>query len=481
MPGSHELATVAWPVCSVRAPSLASDTPQAQGGPRPFNVSALVLLFLAPMKPAITSVPTRIIDLLLAPAFVLVYVAVDWMSYIQPVLKLGITPWNPQAGVALAYLLWKGPRWAPVLAVAAFTAEVVVRDTPAPAPLLAGSSIFIAIIYGSLAHFLGQSSLREATRVLSAAARFAASVVAASLIVSAGYVALFTASGVLPQELAFESIAQYWVGDVNGILMLTPLMLAAGDWRAAWRKVRARSWEVLAQSVLVTILVWLVFGLEVSDRVRFFYPLFVPIIWIASRWGTKGALLGALAIQVGLIVAIEDLNPVTPLIDLQFLMLTLGSTGFLLGAVVTERANALARVAAGEAELRALLATAPDAVVTVNPEGEIITSNAVARQLFGLNGEFARCPPLRELLPEAALQSPEGRQSLTGLRRGGGTFPAEIAWVQLESPAQPGWLVIVRDVTERHRAQAEARGARSHSRARHAVCCGRRDGLGTRP
>ncbi len=31
----------------------------------------------------------------LALLYVPAYVALDWISYIQPVLKLGITPWSP--------------------------------------------------------------------------------------------------------------------------------------------------------------------------------------------------------------------------------------------------------------------------------------------------------------------------------------------------------------------------------------------------
>ncbi len=27
--------------------------------------------------------------------FIVAYVLVDWLSYLQPVLQLGITPWNP--------------------------------------------------------------------------------------------------------------------------------------------------------------------------------------------------------------------------------------------------------------------------------------------------------------------------------------------------------------------------------------------------
>jgi hypothetical protein len=44
----------------------------------------------------------------LAIAYVFAHVAPDWVSYVQPVLKLGIAPWNPQAGLSLCFLLLLG-------------------------------------------------------------------------------------------------------------------------------------------------------------------------------------------------------------------------------------------------------------------------------------------------------------------------------------------------------------------------------------
>src|SRR6202042_3407152 len=63
--------------------------------------------------------------------YVLAYVALDAFSYVQPLLKLGITPWNPDAGLTLAFLLLRGWRQAPWTAVAALSAELLVRDAPA--------------------------------------------------------------------------------------------------------------------------------------------------------------------------------------------------------------------------------------------------------------------------------------------------------------------------------------------------------------
>jgi hypothetical protein len=62
-----------------------------------------------------------------AAVYLTSYLLLDWLSYVQPVLKLGITPWNPPAGLTLAYLLVFGPRWFGVTAVAALLSDVLVR------------------------------------------------------------------------------------------------------------------------------------------------------------------------------------------------------------------------------------------------------------------------------------------------------------------------------------------------------------------
>ena len=107
----------------------------------------------------------------------------------------------------------------------------------------------------------------------------------------------------------------------------------------AWRALGAGWTEALAQAAVVTLAVWLLFG-DAFDQERMFYPLFVPMIWIALRWGVAGALLSALAMQVGMVLSLRDTPFDAPLLDLQMLSLTLTITGLMLGAAVTERARA---------------------------------------------------------------------------------------------------------------------------------------------
>jgi integral membrane sensor domain MASE1 len=69
------------------------------------------------------------------------YVFLDWVSYIHPVLPLAITPWNPPPGLSLALLLLLGLRYWPALLLAALLAELLVRGLPAPFPYTVLSSL----------------------------------------------------------------------------------------------------------------------------------------------------------------------------------------------------------------------------------------------------------------------------------------------------------------------------------------------------
>jgi PAS domain S-box-containing protein len=389
-------------------------------------------------------------------AYVVLYVLLDGLSYVQPVLKLGITPWNPQAGLTLAFLLAYGLRWAPVTAVAVLLSEMLIRQDSPVAPLVIGVSLWIPLAYGLLAMQLRHWNLHEPIRTLGGGARFAGSAVGTTLIVAAGYVVLFVIAGELPSQNALDALPSLWIGDLTGILTVTPLLICASQWRQGMRAVRRHSWQVIAQILALTGTLWIIFGV-LTDQLRHFYPLFVPVIWISLRWGAPGAMLASLAIQIGLLLAVQNERGGAPLIDLQFLMLTLSLTALLLGAVVTERANALRRVAMREAEQRALLAMAPDAVLAVNSDGEVVMANSAALRLFGEAASKYPGPQLSDLLPNLNLQTFEGRATLEGRGANGAAFPAEIAWARLDASGNEGLLVTVRDATDRRRAETQLR------------------------
>lgn len=390
--------------------------------------------------------------------YLVAYVALDALSYVQPLLKLGITPWNPDAGLTLAFLLFRGWRQAPWTAAAALAAELLVRDAPAPLFILLCVSVVIAGAYGALAFTLSRRGLDHRLASRRAALEFSFGAALTALVTAGGYAATFVWAGSLPISLAGDAIARNWVGDLNGVLTLTPLLLAAPAAARAWPAQRGQSALIASQAAVLAVTVWLLFRVRPFDDLPLVYVLFAPVIWITLTWGVIGASAATLLVQIGLIAGPAPLLSAGSLIEIQYLLFTLALTAILLGAVLAERANALARVAAGEAEQRALLATAPDAVLATDPVGQITSANLAARQLFGVSGPAILGTMLARWLPDLVLNDPLlERRRLSGARADGERFPVEIACVRLDPPARAGYLLIVRDMTEHDRAQIQLR------------------------
>src|SRR5512146_3108005 len=90
----------------------------------------------------------------LAVCYVLVYLGLDRISFIETLHGLDITPWNPPAGVTLALLVAKGLRFVPAVFVAVFLSNEILSlvDLPLVTPLT-GAAV-VAAGYGTAAHVL---------------------------------------------------------------------------------------------------------------------------------------------------------------------------------------------------------------------------------------------------------------------------------------------------------------------------------------
>lgn len=395
---------------------------------------------------------------LLGVGYVAAYVALDAVSYVQPLLKLGITPWNPDAGLTLAFLLVRGWRQAPWTAAAALLSELIVRDPPSPLLASVSASLVIAAGYGGLAFTLMRLGLDRGLASRRSALLLSVGVALAALAVSSGYAATFFLAGTLPGSAAAAAIARNWVGDLNGVFTLTPLLLAAPAAPARiWQALRAHRGLVACQGAVLASVLWLVFRTRPLGDLPLVYVLFAPVVWITLRWGVVGAAVATLLIQVGFMAGAAPRLDASSLIEIQFFLVTLALTALLLGAVLAERANALVRVAQSEAEQRALLATAPDAVLATDLAGQITSANLAALQLFQADGSEILGTALADRFPTLFLQDGVERRRLTGIRANCERFSAEIACVRLDPPARAGYLLIVRDMTDHDRAQTQLR------------------------
>ncbi len=279
------------------------------------------------------------------------HLALDAVSYVQPVLKLGITPLSPQTGLVLAFLYaYRGNFW--WVAAAFLASEIVIRGIPMHFWILPLQVISITAVYQCAAWLLRKKVPIVDVATLSGTLKFIAVASATAIIAGTASVGLYTLASLVPADQFASVLARFWVGDLNGILLLTPLLLRFADTPLLLRAIATR--PAAFAGVLLGLLAafTLVFLVGNPGDLRFFYLFFVPAISAALIWGIPGFLLAALALQISLVVGVQRLSEVAPLVDLQFLMSTLLVTGFALGAVVTERENSARLALQREKQLR---------------------------------------------------------------------------------------------------------------------------------
>ena len=134
---------------------------------------------------------------------------------------------------------------------------------------------------------------------------------------------------------------------------------------------------------------------------------------------------------------------------------------------ISVRKAAEKHLAQMESRYRGLLEAAPDAMVVVNPGGEIVLLNLQAEKQFGYRRDELLGQKVKNIIPEGFaerliaddLRSAEDALAqqigtgleLTGLRKDGGEFPIEIMLSPLESAEGILVTAAIRDITERKR------------------------------
>jgi two-component system sensor kinase FixL len=287
----------------------------------------------------------------LAAGYLALYLLLDWASYVEPLRHTSITPWNPNTGVVMALLLARGGRWAPLVALGIFVGELLTDEAPAPWGVLALASLYLAAVYTLAAWGLRRRGLERPIGTPKGAAWFAGVVAVASGVAAAGYVGILVSAGQLDTGDAWASIGRYWIGEFNGIIALTPVLLLKVD-HALWEDVRRNKRELILQALGAVVGVGLAFALAAARDVRLFYPLFAPVTWIALRHGVPGAMISVSLVQAALVAALELTPGSIPLFDVQFPLLSLGVTALFLGALASQRDTALRQMRDQDAVLQ---------------------------------------------------------------------------------------------------------------------------------
>lgn len=240
----------------------------------------------------------------------------------------------------------------------------------------------------------------------------------------------------------------------------------------------------------IAFIVRLVLDPELGEHPAF--AIFVLAVTSAALYGGVGPGLFATVLSVAL-VDIWVLAPKGPwnVRDTLEVVLFVATAVILIGlsrvlmqsrlrleAALKAQGEALVEVEAREAQLQSILATVPDAMVTINERGIIQSFSAAAQRLFGYRPEEAIDRNVSMLMPqpyhdqhdgylERYLRTGEARiigmgRVVVGRRKDGSTFPMELAVGEIKAPARRLFIGFVRDLTERqdsehrlHELQAE--------------------------
>ncbi len=271
-------------------------------------------------------------------AYLAAYVALDWLSFVDPLSAFGITPWNPTTGVSIALVLAFGRAFIPWLFLAPLLADGVLRQFPLPLDAEIAVVTAIGGTYSAAAWLLTRpengfspalQSRRDLIWLLGTAA-------VAAAVAATGGVFLLSSMSIVSFDQIPQGVLGWWVGDMIGITVMTPFLLFLLSGRSIFPKVP----ELILPFLAMIGALFVIFGSATSNPSQLFYLLFLPVIWIAVRFGLE-AVTGALAVtQVLLIAAIQIAGPSTiGITALQTLMLVLALTGLIVGELVSEQRN----------------------------------------------------------------------------------------------------------------------------------------------
>jgi PAS domain S-box-containing protein len=404
--------------------------------------------------------------------FVACYLALEWVSFIHPLHGIGITPWSPADGLGFAVLLLGGYRWVPAVFLAALSSSLLLSEVSVPISASLLGSIAIAAGYGSGAELLRRLphfdiSLRRSTDLIFVLA-IATTVPA---LVAVAFVGIHAAAGIVPLSQFAQTVAQSWIGDAIGIAVFTPFVLVVKS-RLTKRRVSVprndqRFVEIIGQIVGVVLAVVCVFGPVGGDEpFKFFYILFLPLIWIAARQGLVGAVWGVLATQAGLIVALRlRASSIEDVRAFQLLMSTLAGTTLLLGVMVSERRRALGALSESEKRLTSILDAVPDGVITIDTAERIQSINPAVERLFGTTRDhllgrsvrdFISDPGIDDVLARATSRCGKAAGEFIGRRLDDTTFAIELSTASQQIDDQPHRILVLRDITLRRQAETRA-------------------------
>jgi diguanylate cyclase (GGDEF)-like protein/PAS domain S-box-containing protein len=333
-------------------------------------------------------------------SFVLFYLLLNLPDVIF-ISRIGFVAWYPALGLVMALLLGISPWYAMLVCFADALAGKLIYDQPVLSYSGMIGSMGSALCYGGAAYVLrgplridiGLRRRRDVVRYV-----FASATAAAGAAVF-GVACLIADHSITWGEYK-SSLIGWFLGDSIGLVGIAPFLLVhifpyIRDWLAptpARELFRARSSspkltlggfvEASGQALAVAGVCWGMFGVK-DSRYGPFYTCFVPIIWIAIRQGVRRVVIGLLALNFGIVIAMHLFPPTADIFTkVALLMLVLSTVGLIVGSEVSERQRLAVDLNEQTTYLDALIQNSPLGIVVLNRQGAVQLANSAFERLF---------------------------------------------------------------------------------------------------
>jgi PAS domain S-box-containing protein len=140
--------------------------------------------------------------------------------------------------------------------------------------------------------------------------------------------------------------------------------------------------ETCGQALAIAAVCWAMFGTN-DGRYGHFYTCFVPVIWIAMRQGVRRVVVGLLALNFGIVVAMHLFPPTAVVFTkVALFMLVVSAVGLIVGSEVSERHRLGIHLNEQTTYLDSLIQNSPLAIVVLDRQGSVELVNSAFEKLF---------------------------------------------------------------------------------------------------
>jgi diguanylate cyclase (GGDEF)-like protein/PAS domain S-box-containing protein len=346
--------------------------------------------------------PKRLIirHVLVALSFTLVYLLLNRPEVIF-ISRIGFVAWYPAIGLVIALLLGVSPWYALLVCAVDSFAGKVIYDQPIMSFTGTVGSLGSVACYAIAAYLLrGPLRIDLELRHRRDVVRYVFVSGSAAVGASIFGVGCLIADHSIARGDYKSSLIGWFLGDAIGLLGIAPFLLVhifphIRRWlsssvtleRAEGRSKHAKLTigqiaEALGQAVAIAGVCWAIFGFK-DPRYGPFYMCFVPIIWIAMRQGIRRVVIGVLAFNFGIVLAMHIVPPAGDLFTkVALFMLVVSATGLIVGSEVSEREQLAIEVTRQTTYLDSLIQNSPLGIIVLNRQGSVELANSAFQRLF---------------------------------------------------------------------------------------------------